>query len=349
MFRQTMFAATMATLVAVTVHAQPGNGQTQNPALQFYEDFSTNKNSWLVNQTSQYAFQMNNGWYRMQSKAGGSWYSSIPVPGNLTGDFEIKATFRKIAGTDAYYFGMILGKSLQTGYYHLVGITGAGHAVVANKGARPEDIISGRINEAVNKGNATNTLALRKKDGQFSFFVNEKLIGTAKAEPFFGNYFGFQIWSGNESLTVEADDLVIRTLPVSATTNGSFCAELEVVLRAVQNGNLGDVVDYKRPTDFTNSWYAGKVSLGPFTNLKGQNLLGNLSFIGWLAGSNVPDKKQLYDTWIRTLENCLTDYKKVPDPYAKGSYMFRHRKLERMTVHLEYGDPDARIRIEVSN
>lgn len=221
----------------------------------FREDFTGNQRNWLVQETGDFAFSMNNGWYRLQSKKGGSWFTTIPVPATLSGDFEIKTTIRKISGTDGYFFGIIMVRSDRNGYHHFAGITGSGHAVLANKGSSPQDLISNAIYAPVRRGNVTNTLVVRKSNNRFHLLVNDQLIGSVNAESFFGNYFGFQIWSGNESLTVEMDDLVISGYSSTGNNSGSSSSQIFISDRASMNlkGQVTYVREYSRKATFTGS------------------------------------------------------------------------------------------------
>lgn len=45
----------------------------------------------------------------------------------------------------------------------------------------------------------------------FRLYVNGQFIGEAPYEEFFGDCFGFQVWSGTESIVVDFDNLSIKT------------------------------------------------------------------------------------------------------------------------------------------
>ncbi len=190
----------------------PPNTVSSQSILAFNDNFDNNSNDWYQQTTDKSSFAVQDGKYRIESN-GGNWFASKPVILDQTRNYEISATVTKVDGTDGYYYGIVLGKDVQSGFYHFIGITGWGNYVLfANKGTTISDIIPTKTNEVVKKGNATNNITLRKSENVFEFFVNDQLVGETPAESFFGNLFGFEVWSGNEKIKVDFDDLIIRYL-----------------------------------------------------------------------------------------------------------------------------------------
>ncbi|RYY88381.1 MAG: hypothetical protein EOO15_09220 [Chitinophagaceae bacterium] len=199
-----IFFLALAIVCAGLAQAQSGNYILR-------EDFSSNTNGWLQEKTDKYNFTVAAGKYYCHS-SGGNWFSTIPV--NMTGveDFELSFKLRKIGGTDGFYFGVRAGLDTKTGYYHLVGITGNGDFVLANKGAYPSDIIRSEKNDFVRRGNSENKIVLRRQNGYFTLFINGTKAGVVKAEKLYGSNFGVELWSGNEVLDITLDDLTITKL-----------------------------------------------------------------------------------------------------------------------------------------
>jgi hypothetical protein len=187
-----------------------GDGLDAGPAVLFQDLFTDNKNKWLVQTTDQFVFKISGGKYQIESKKGGSWFATIPLNLQLDGDFEISASIKKTGGTDAYYFGLVLGFNLSSKHHHFVGISGGGNFVLANKGPSPKDIIPTATNSAVEKENSINAIVLKKIGNNFKLYINHELVGTAPFEPFYGKSFGFQVWSGNSTLSIEIDDFAIK-------------------------------------------------------------------------------------------------------------------------------------------
>ncbi|MEO7922594.1 MAG: caspase family protein [Chitinophagaceae bacterium] len=176
------------------------------------EDFSDNSNGWFTEESKSYLFVVSGGKYRIESKLGGSWITSKPFKLNNNADFEISATISKVSGTDGYYFGMMLGFDAQSKYFHFAGITGWGNYVFADKGQKGIDLVPTKDNKIVKPGNSTNTIQIVKRGNTVKLVVNGQLMGEAPFKSFYGEYFGFQVWSGEENLVLDIDEFTIREL-----------------------------------------------------------------------------------------------------------------------------------------
>ena len=100
----------------------------------FQDDFSTNRNMWLEGENGEYKFKVSEGKYMLQSKAGGNWTSTRTISFSTDKDFEISARIKKTAGTNDYYFGLILGYDPSSKDHYFAGITGQGKAVFERRG-----------------------------------------------------------------------------------------------------------------------------------------------------------------------------------------------------------------------
>lgn len=174
------------------------------------ENFSDNSNSWFTEESKKYSFEVRDGKYRIESKLGGIWRTSQLFKLNNDADFEISTTIKKVGGTDGYYFGMMLGLDAKSGAFHFAGITGWGNYVFADKGKNPVDLIPTKDNEIVRRSNSANTIKITKQKNTLKLFINGQLMGETSLKSFYGEYFGFQIWSGEESLVLDIDDFTIR-------------------------------------------------------------------------------------------------------------------------------------------
>ncbi len=187
----------------------------ENRKIVFEENFSNNQNKWFEEETDRYNFKLLKGinlqspHYRIESKKGGFWLSSIPIQFSTSDNFRIYAVFNKVSGTDDYYFGMLLGKNRNTGYYHFAGITGSGNGVFANKGSTPKDLILSTDNKNIKKGNALNSIEIVKEGNVVQLLINGYDAGKTSYEKFYGNDFGFQLWSGDQNLMIDVYGLTI--------------------------------------------------------------------------------------------------------------------------------------------
>lgn len=178
----------------------------------FQDDFSTNRHMWLEGENGDYKFKISEGKYMLQSKAGGNWTSTQPISFSTDKDFEISARIKKTAGTNEYYFGLILGYEHSSKDHYFAGITGQGNAVFAKKGASPADLIPGNIYNVVNNGNASNLITIKKIKNVIRLYINNHFVGETNYQSIKGSHFGFQLWSGNEKLDIEVDDFFIKTI-----------------------------------------------------------------------------------------------------------------------------------------
>jgi hypothetical protein len=201
------------------INSQISNTNSTQSSAIFQDGFSTNSNKWLEGENGSYKFKVSEGKYLLQAKAGGYWISTRPISFRTDQDFEISARIKKTAGTNGFYFGLVLGYDPSTTHHHFAGITGQGNVVFANKGTAPADLIPGNIYDVVNKGDASNLITIKKSRNVIRMYINTQYVGEANYQSLYGNYFGFQLWAGNENLTLEVDDL-----PLNQYNKAAYCS-----------------------------------------------------------------------------------------------------------------------------
>jgi hypothetical protein len=114
----------------------------------------------------------------------------------------------KMSGTDDYGYGLVWGlRDIQT--YYLFVITGNGYFIHESRDNSSEKRIFGRPEKAVNKSNARNNLSLRKSGTTLEFYINSQLVAKTPFMPFFGDWLGCAIYSGNQTITIGFDDIVV--------------------------------------------------------------------------------------------------------------------------------------------
>jgi hypothetical protein len=139
-------------------------------------------------------------------------------------------------------------------------------------------------------------------------------------------------------------DEITSTQPM---TMADFCSELTVILNALKNGDLGDLVDYNKPLGLTGSWYPGTVTLTGYTDFVGQSMMGNLFFEGVLANSDTDDNENRYKQVVKDLEACLTDFNKQKSEYGTG-YTFVHKKDKNLSVEISYYGKGREVELKFS-
>lgn len=125
-----------------------------------------------------------------------------------------------------------------------------------------------------------------------------------------------------------------------------FKSEILVVLNALKNKSLGSIVDYKSPTDYTNSWYKSSVELNGFSNLKGQNLLGNYSFMANLKNSNTNDNKSYFLSLVKLIDNLGLGYRKEKNSY--GDYYYYNPSDKNLYFKVEYNGAGNYVQLSFS-
>jgi len=116
----------------------------------------------------------------------------------------------------------------------------------------------------------------------------------------------------------------------------NFCAELGFILHAMDKKELDQLVDYNKPLGITRSWFGSKVNLTGISNLRGQNLLGNLSFGGYITASNVAANDDLYKDLVAQASACLsTSYNKEKESSGTG-VKFTYEKNKKLYFIISY-------------
>lgn len=268
--KKTYLLAFTIVLFFFSAFAQSTPTESQVKKVILSEDFSTNSNKWLISEKDDHAIIFEQGKYRMNSKNGGSWFSTIPVELSKDEDFEISVRVNKISGTDGYYFGFVTGYDIPLKFYHFFGITGWGNASLFKMTPERKDLIPQKIYAPVNKGNTANVLLLKKINGMFKYYVNGELIGECPAEELYGNRFGFRIWSGNENIIIDFDDLTIQkyqSKPIQLTVDINTTPKKEV--SRTNNEESGEI--YASTVDFNNPGKYYAIIIG-VSNYKDPNI-----------------------------------------------------------------------------
>ena len=195
-------------LVQVATRKLLGVEFPKAPRVIFEEHFLDNKNHWLVQETKDYKFEMSQGKYILESKAGGSWLSSRHVPLDEKADFKIDLTAQKLSGTDEYGYGLVWGAKDLSNYYIFV-IRGNGSYSFIKFSDNHETRILEGVGPMINKFNSANRLSLTKTENSLEFFINDRSVGPSPFPPFLGNYLGCIIFSGPHKIRVAFSDLIV--------------------------------------------------------------------------------------------------------------------------------------------
>ena len=186
----------------------PEKTASQVPRILFEEHFQDNRNHWLMGDNKAYKFDMKDGWYILESKAGGFWYSTRPVSINQNADFKIELRTQKLSGTDLFGYGLIWGCRDSNNFYIFVIFGNGEYSFQKCENGAYTRILAG-VGPMINKSNGQNKITLRKAGDSLEFYVNDLLANRSSFLPFFANYTGCIIFSGSNKIKVGFSDLIV--------------------------------------------------------------------------------------------------------------------------------------------
>jgi outer membrane protein OmpA-like peptidoglycan-associated protein len=169
------------------------------------ENFNENTYGWIEHETDEHKVLFKDGKYFMQAPKGG-WMSYVAPYIDPKKDFSIEASFIQVDGLDDNGIGFIWGFDgkdnlnsftfTTNGYYRLwcgdrtLGVTDDWRQITNVKPMGQE-----------------NRLKIESKKGALNFYLNEKLLASTRAFPWYGKYVGFVTYTEMKLLI---DDFVLR-------------------------------------------------------------------------------------------------------------------------------------------
>lgn len=178
-------------------------------AVLFEERFVSNEKGWFIVNDSEKRFEITNGKYVLESKKGGTWISTRNVPFDQGSDFRIDMAAEKMSGTDDYGYGLVWGmRDLKT--YYLFAVAGNGYFICESAENGSVKRILGKQEKAVHRSNMKNSLSLRKSGATLEFYINDAFVAKTPFMPFFGDWLGCAVYSGNKAITIGFDDIIVR-------------------------------------------------------------------------------------------------------------------------------------------
>jgi len=175
----------------------------------FQDDFSKFKNYWLLGiEENSWSESIEGGNLVFQSLTDKAKEDLLPVIIDQSRNFEIETSIRFVEGKMDKGYGLQWGKAINPLKQFDFLLTGAGHFTIDKYTGEFKDYVPFTISDKVNRY-AYNKLTIRKFDGIYYFFLNEKLVHSMPFEPFFGNLIGFQV---AENSTIKVDNIDISYL-----------------------------------------------------------------------------------------------------------------------------------------
>lgn len=201
----TLSAAGLVTALAALAFADSG--------LIFSEPFNNNSHKWDIADGPRTYSAIQNGRLFLRHKTQGAtfFYNNVKLQG--VNDFAMEALIGKVSGTDDAPYGLLFGYDLKANRGYFFGLSGKGKGVLlfSDQGNWSEPLISGRIDQGVNRGNAFNKFAVVHQGEATHLFLNDRWIGSRTGLHLYGSLAAIVL---QEDMTVEADYLnVYKGMP----------------------------------------------------------------------------------------------------------------------------------------
>jgi outer membrane protein OmpA-like peptidoglycan-associated protein len=188
------FIALTFILVTIKLHAQI-------PVI-VSEKFDHNTFGWFENETPEHKVYLREGKYFIEAPEGG-WMSIISPYIDKGKDFSIEATFTQLTGVNDHGIGFIWGYKDKDYNYFTFSSNGFFRISTTDYSLGVDD--SWRKTNLLNPVGQPNHLKIVMQQGMNHFYINDKLVETTKAFPWFSEYLGFV---AHAKMKISIDDFV---------------------------------------------------------------------------------------------------------------------------------------------
>ncbi len=175
--------------------------QTNGKDFGFNYEFNDEKSSkHFIWKSPTFNTKWQNGFlYLEHTKKGESYFISDFTNINYKKAFTITASFKIVTTKPQSYYGIIFGsKGIKDGYIFAISENGY-YTFFKYENNKVIDIKAWTISDNINLGKKVNIIDIKCEDGNYNFYVNNKLTYTHKALPFYNFEFGYYI-SGDISI-----------------------------------------------------------------------------------------------------------------------------------------------------
>jgi len=259
------------------------------------DDFSTNKNKWLIGSFDHncYSSKMDDNGLEITSNCTNSypgfWLNIVKI--DTKKDFEIEAKIMYVKGEDNNSLSLMWGRDTSA-HRFIFGFSGNGQYIISKYNGNWVQLKNWTASSLVHNSDY-NKLTVRKIGNKYYFFLNEVLVNTSEFEPFFGQQIGFQ---GNQNTTMRVNNFKVSYLKYNSTYsqnhaayspdqtnynqtwtepkktntaqyfNGSFGVSMGIKIDGLNGtGTPGDQFDKGAGMSFESMFFFKKVSLGLFS------------------------------------------------------------------------------------
>lgn len=264
----------------------------------FKERFQNNQNGWPIGDWDSAEASLAEGQYVIRMKAHAPiFYSKIDVVVDQATDFSVEATVAKLKGADENlsYYGIIFGLDFKNMYEFLVHPNGKCMIRLLQNG-ETIFIQPSATSAHVQRGNAANTLRIRKVGEYLKFYVNGQYINQDRPKTPIPNSFliGYEVWR------TEGEMLVIAGKSITISQNIPFSINIPPIDGAYTPWMPGD--DFGKQMD--KYWKDGYYP----ANVEGRNHDGTSEFRASLKP--FPKRTWWFYWWYGQPLSSYEDHKK---------------------------------------
>ncbi len=169
-------------------------GKSQKDII-FFDDFNNNDNDWSVGDfgDGRRIGKIKNGYYHWEStpinSEAGTSHLSVPI--DESRDFEIEAKIRFVKGKKSSLNALLWGLKKKPYADYAFGFNGNQEFDISKYKNEYTKFAKWQSSSFLNR-TQYNKLTIRKVKRTFYFFINERLVHSMPAKPFFGDRLGFQ-------------------------------------------------------------------------------------------------------------------------------------------------------------
>ncbi len=161
-----------------------------------FDDFLNNNNSWWQGDSPEAYGNIEGGNYILEWKGQiPIWYSYKNFNFDISRDFEVETSIKQVSGLTQNLFGLIFNKSdiIESGF--VVNVDNGSVIYIERKDEGRSFLKSGGDeNPNIKVTSDYNKFTIRRVNGEFQFFVNEKILKSGFISDFNSKVFGFQLW-----------------------------------------------------------------------------------------------------------------------------------------------------------
>jgi len=172
---------------------------SQNNPWIINDDFSSNKNNWIIDSNAKYQFKISYGHYGLSANDGPGYFSTKHFFIDQSHDYKIETVIQNFSGIDTKLFGMTFGNHSGNGFYFFISKDGFFKIMQQVNPDSIKVICDDKYTDAIRQGKNYNKLSVINLKGKWSFRINDQEVYSCDRITFAGNTAGFFV-PGNTTI-----------------------------------------------------------------------------------------------------------------------------------------------------